>query len=126
MKEKFDIIIVGSGIVGLASALQILRNKPNLSLLILDKESESAKHQSMRNSGLIHSGIYYKKGSKKLKNCINGYKLLTDYCQKNEVKYEICGKLILANNIYEDEQLNLLYLNLFEASCKTPQKSHLL
>ena len=109
MSKNYDVIIIGGGIVGLATAYQILKVKPNISLLILEKEDEGATHQSMRNSGVIHSGIYYKEGSKKAKYCIGGYKLLIDYCNKNSVNYNICGKLIVANNKAEDQKIKFLY-----------------
>jgi len=93
---KYDVIIVGAGIVGLASALKILQKDNNLKLLILEKESGAAKHQTGNNSGVIHSGIYYKPGSLKAQNCVNGYKMLIDFCRENRVHYNICGKVIVA------------------------------
>jgi len=80
---KYDVIVIGAGIVGLASAYKILEAKPNLKLLILEKESDVAKHQTGNNSGVIHSGIYYKPGSLKAANCINGYNQLLKFCDDN-------------------------------------------
>ncbi|MDH7606009.1 MAG: L-2-hydroxyglutarate oxidase [Melioribacter sp.] len=106
----FDIIIVGAGIIGLATSLKILEKNPNLKLLILEKENDICQHQTGNNSGVIHSGIYYKPGSLKALNCIRGYKMLIDFCNRNEVNYKITGKIIVAtleeeipilNNIYE-------------------------
>jgi L-2-hydroxyglutarate oxidase len=109
-KMVYDITVIGAGIVGLATAYQILNKRPNLKLLILEKESDVAKHQTGNNSGVIHSGIYYKPGSLKAKNCINGYKLLLDFCERENIKYEICGKVIVATEEWELPILN----NLFE------------
>lgn len=104
-----DIIIIGAGIIGLASALKILEAKPELKLLIIEKEYDICKHQTGNNSGVIHSGIYYKPGSLKAKNCSRGYELLIDYCKKHNVKYEICGKVIVATNENELQSLDNIY-----------------
>lgn len=106
----YDVTIIGAGIVGLATAYQILKRKPGLKLLILEKESDVAKHQTGNNSGVIHSGIYYKPGSLKAKNCINGYRMLLEFCEQENIKYEICGKVIVATEDWELPILN----NLFE------------
>jgi len=103
----YDIIIVGAGIVGLATAYQILNKKSDLKLLILEKENDVAKHQTGNNSGVIHSGIYYKPGSLKAKNCTNGYRMLLDFCERENIKYEICGKVIVATEKWELPILNL-------------------
>ncbi len=95
---RYDVIIVGAGIVGLASALKILEKNNSLNILILEKEESVAKHQTGNNSGVIHSGIYYKPGSLKAQNCVEGYKMLLDFCEKNEVDYQICGKVIVATS----------------------------
>lgn len=106
---KHNITIIGAGIVGLASALKILEAKPGLKLLILEKENDICKHQTGNNSGVIHSGIYYKPGSLKAKNCRRGYELLLDFCNKHNVKYEICGKVIVATNENELQALDNIY-----------------
>jgi len=108
-KNLYDVIIVGAGIVGLATAYQIINYYKKIRLAIIEKENEVAKHQSGRNSGVIHSGIYYKPNSLKAKNCVNGYKLLINFCLENNVPFKICGKLIIASNEKELETLNLLY-----------------
>lgn len=105
----FDIIIIGAGIVGLASALKLLEKNPNLKLLILEKESNISKHQTGNNSGVIHSGIYYKPGSLKALNCIRGYKMLIDFCNKHEVNYKITGKIIVASTEDEIPILNNIF-----------------
>jgi L-2-hydroxyglutarate oxidase len=106
----YDIIVVGGGIVGLATALRIKEQKPSLKLLLLEKESGVAKHQTGHNSGVIHSGLYYKPGSLKATNCIRGYQMLLDFCTKENVPFDLCGKIVVATNA---EQKPLLK-NLFE------------
>ena len=106
---NFDIIIIGAGIVGLASALKILETKPELKLFIVEKEDDICKHQTGNNSGVIHSGIYYKPGSLKAENCKRGYKLLIDFCDKHNVNYKICGKVIVAVNENELAALDNIY-----------------
>lgn len=104
-----DIIIIGGGIVGLATALQLKQRNARLRIILVEKEQELAKHQTGNNSGVIHSGIYYKPGSLKATNCINGYNQLVDFCKKNEVPFDLCGKIIVAT---EEKELPLLQ-NLF-------------
>jgi (S)-2-hydroxyglutarate dehydrogenase len=106
---NFDVIIVGGGIVGLATALQIKKTNPALRFLVLEKENELAKHQTGNNSGVIHSGIYYKPGSLKATNCFRGYRLLIDFCQEHEVPFELCGKLIVATDEHELPLLQTLF-----------------
>ncbi len=106
---KRDVIIIGGGIVGLATAYQLLIKSPKLKILILEKESDVAKHQTGHNSGVIHSGIYYQPGSVKAKNCIKGYQYLLEFCKKNEIDYKLCGKLIVATEKNEIELLKNIY-----------------
>ena len=77
-----DIIIIGGGIVGLATALQIKKSNKDLKVILLEKEDHLARHQTGNNSGVIHSGIYYKPGSRKAVNCIQGYNMLIEYCKE--------------------------------------------
>ncbi len=106
---QYDVAIVGGGIVGLATALQILNGQPDTKLVILEKEDGEAQHQTGHNSGVIHSGLYYKPGSLKASNCINGYKLLLDFAQKNDIDYDLCGKVVVATNESELQELDKLY-----------------
>lgn len=96
--KKYDVVVVGAGIVGLATSLKILEKNPSLKLLILEKENSVAQHQTGNNSGVIHSGIYYKPGSLKAQNCVRGYRMLIEFCEKNEIRYDICGKIIVASS----------------------------
>jgi L-2-hydroxyglutarate oxidase len=106
---KYDVTIIGGGIVGLATAYNILLKKPNTRLLLLEKETAIAQHQTGNNSGVIHSGIYYKPGSLKAKNCIEGYHMLLEFAQKNEIPYDLCGKIIVATLPEELPGLETLY-----------------
>lgn len=105
-----DIIIVGGGIVGLATALKLLQKNPDLKVMVIEKEKELARHQTGNNSGVIHSGLYYKPGSLKARNCIHGYDLLIRFCQEHSIPYELCGKVVVATS---EEELPLLN-NLFQ------------
>jgi L-2-hydroxyglutarate oxidase len=104
-----DIIIIGGGIVGLATALQVLKDRPELKILVLEKENEVAKHQTGNNSGVIHSGLYYKPGSLKARNCIDGYNMLLSFCRENDVPFELCGKIVVATDEKEIPLLNTLF-----------------
>jgi L-2-hydroxyglutarate oxidase len=106
---SYDVTIVGAGIVGLSTAYKLSLEKPDLRILILDKESEVAAHQTGNNSGVIHSGIYYKPGSYKARNCVDGRKQLVDFCQKHDVKYDICGKVIVATDETQLPSLQSIY-----------------
>lgn len=101
MSERYDLAIIGGGIVGLSAAYKALQANPRLKLILIEKESELAHHQTGRNSGVIHSGIYYKPGSLKANNCRDGYRQLLEFCAENDVPHEVCGKLIIATQ--EDE-----------------------
>lgn len=102
---RYEAIVVGGGIVGLALAYTILRHKPGSRLLLLEKEATVGRHQTGHNSGVIHSGIYYKPGSHKARTCRRGYRLLLDFCARHEVPYEICGKVVVAT---EERELPFL------------------
>lgn len=95
---KYDVVIAGGGIVGLATALQILKSRTGTRVVVLEKENRVAAHQSSRNSGVIHSGIYYKPGSLRAVNCRRGYSLMTDFCRDNGIPFDICGKIIAATS----------------------------
>src|SRR5262252_309923 len=103
-----DIIIVGAGVVGLGVALEITRRFPRLRLLIVEKEDGVAPHQSGHNSGVIHSGIYYKPGSLKARLCVAGAAAMVDFCRKHDIPYKISGKVIVATKAEEVPRLEEL------------------
>lgn len=105
---KSTVLIAGGGIVGLATAYQLLRKMPDLQVVVLEKETELAQHQTGHNSGVIHSGIYYKPGSLKAVNCVRGYRMLVDFCQASGIPYELCGKIIVATRKEELPMLDML------------------
>tara|TARA_R110002049_G_scaffold129938_9_gene288031 strand:- start:108 stop:1307 length:1200 start_codon:yes stop_codon:yes gene_type:complete len=104
----YDITIIGGGIVGLATGLKIKTQRPELKVVVLEKEAEVASHQTGNNSGVIHSGLYYAPGSLKAKNCINGYHQLVQFCEENEIPFEITGKVVVATKEDQLPQLNRL------------------
>jgi len=106
---NYDIIIVGAGLVGLATAYQAKLKNPDSKILILEKEKDVALHQSGHNSGVIHSGIYYKPGSLKATNCIEGYHSVINFAEKYGIKYDLCGKIIVATSQEELPLLDTIY-----------------
>lgn len=107
--QNFDVAVIGAGIVGLATACQLSVLKPGLRIVIIDKEDGVARHQTGHNSGVIHSGIYYKPGGTRALHCQKGYKMLLDFCDKHDVPYEICGKVIVAADASELIRLDGIY-----------------
>ena len=106
--SQLDVVIVGGGIVGLATAYSLLTTNPALKLVVLEKEPSLGAHQTGHNSGVIHSGLYYKPGSLKAKNCIEGYAKLLQFCREHEIAHEICGKIVVALSEQERSQLEML------------------
>lgn len=104
-----DVLVIGGGIVGLATAWQLLQKNPALKLTVLEKEDEIAKHQTGNNSGVIHSGLYYKPGSLKATNCITGYNLLVEFCKIHGIPFELCGKIVVATEKHEVPLLENLH-----------------
>jgi L-2-hydroxyglutarate oxidase LhgO len=105
----YDVAIIGGGILGLATARALLERFPSLSLVLCEKEAELATHQTGHNSGVIHSGIYYKPGSYKAKLCVEGARLAVEFCDANGIKYDRCGKVIIATSQEELPRLRTLY-----------------
>jgi (S)-2-hydroxyglutarate dehydrogenase len=94
--NPYDVVVVGAGIVGLAVARELLSRRPGLRLAVVDKESEVAQHQTGHNSGVIHGGIYYAPGSLKARLCVEGARLMYEFCDEHAISYERCGKLVVA------------------------------
>jgi len=105
----FDVCVIGGGIVGLASAYKIQKNRPDLRLLLLEKEDILAAHQTGHNSGVIHSGIYYKPGSYKAQNCVAGRRELVAFAKEHGIDHDVCGKVIVATDESELPFLNKIY-----------------
>ena len=106
---SYDIAIIGGGIIGLATALQLSMRHPEQRTVVLEKEPALAAHQTGHNSGVIHSGIYYRPGSLKARNCVEGGRALMDFCDENGVEYQLCGKVIVATNERELAALDELH-----------------
>ena len=107
--QQTDIIIIGGGIVGLATAYQFTLDYPLLKITLLEKEQQLAAHQTGHNSGVLHTGIYYKPGSLKALNCLEGKSRMEDFCRKEEIDFEICGKVIVAISEAELPALETIY-----------------
>ena len=105
----FDIGIIGGGIVGLATAYQLSQKFPKLSVAVIEKESSLAKHQTGHNSGVLHSGIYYKPGSLKAINCRQGKKAMEKFCKEQDIDFELCGKIIVALNNEEVPRMQNIF-----------------
>lgn len=115
---QYDLAVVGGGIVGVASAREILLRHPKTKIAILEKEKELAVHQSGHNSGVIHAGIYYKPGSLKAKLCVQGLRLTYAYCDEKKIPYKKVGKLIVATDEVEVSRLMVIIIidNVYWAS----------
>jgi len=107
-RNSFDIIVIGGGIIGTSVALS-LQNKSKLKILLIEAENELAHHQTGNNSGVIHSGLYYKPGSLKAKNCSDGRKLLYEFCEEHEIPFSRCGKIVVATSELELTALDELF-----------------
>jgi L-2-hydroxyglutarate oxidase LhgO len=108
-QEHYDLAIVGGGIVGLATARELLLRRPALRLILLEKDAAIAMQQSGHNSGVLHTGIYYTPGSLKARACVEGHRRMLAFCDENDIPYQLCGKLIVALNDSELSRLDELY-----------------
>ena len=108
MASQYDLAIIGGGILGLATALKITAAHADVKLLLLEKEAELARHQTGNNSGVIHSGLYYRPGSLKARLCVSGRRELMAFCDEHDVPYEICGKVVVATSAAELPRLDEL------------------
>ncbi len=107
--KKTDIAIIGGGIVGLATAYNLIQRLPGRRVVILEKEARVATHQTGHNSGVLHSGIYYRPGSLRALNCRSGKQAMQDFCQREGIPYDICGKVIVAIDKSELPRLESIY-----------------
>jgi len=105
----YDYCIIGGGIVGLATAMALLQQRPGASLLILEKETSLGRHQTGHNSGVIHAGIYYAPGSLKAELCKRGAQATKDFCREHDIAFDVCGKLLVASNPLEMQRMQALY-----------------
>ncbi|MDC0204780.1 L-2-hydroxyglutarate oxidase [Flavobacteriales bacterium] len=108
---QYDIAIVGGGIVGLATAYKLQLNFPHLDIIVFEKEAELAFHQTGRNSGVLHSGLYYEPGSLRAENCVKGRKQLVQFAEDNNINFDVCGKIVVAVNKEEEKRLEELKHN---------------
>jgi L-2-hydroxyglutarate oxidase len=124
MKEStdFDIVVVGGGIVGLASAYKIALSHPNIRIAVLEKEEQLAAHQTGHNSGVIHSGLYYKPGSNKAETCAKGRKELVTFAKRCRIPFEICGKIIVATEERELPNMEKIFQNGLENGIEDIEK----
>ena len=109
MKSNYDACLIGGGIVGLATAYQLFKKFPKLSIAVIEKEKALARHQTGHNSGVLHSGIYYKPDSLKATNCRKGKKAMELFCKEQGIDYELCGKIIVALNNEEIPRLQNIF-----------------
>ena len=109
MSDRFDLAVIGGGIVGLATARALLAERPGLRLVILEKEARLASHQTGHNSGVIHSGIYYKPGSHKARLCVEGARLMKEFCDEHGIRVDPIGKVIVATSEAELPRLQALF-----------------
>jgi len=105
----FDFIVIGGGLVGMATAAEINRSAPSKTIALLEKEPMVGKHQSTHNSGVLHCGLYYKPGSLKARMAVQGIRRMTEFCQRYSVPHEICGKVVVATTEDEVARLHLLH-----------------
>ena len=106
--QNYDVVVIGGGIVGLSVAMEMTRRFPRLRLVLLEKEAKLAQHQTGHNSGVIHSGIYYKPGSIKARTCVAGAAAMIAFCQSRDIPHQVCGKVIVATGDEESSRLEEL------------------
>src|ERR1700689_1810339 len=106
--SRYNVVVIGGGVVGLGVALEITRRFPRLRLLALEKEDRVARHQSGHNSGVIHSGVYYKPGSLKARLCVTGAAAMVEFCREHGIAHNVCGKVIVATHPDEIPRLEEL------------------
>src|ERR1700749_671118 len=102
------VAIIGGGVVGLATACQLLSRFPSIQVLLFEKESGPARHQTGNNSGVLHCGLYYKPGSTKARLAVQGIRRMVEFCEQHSVRYELCGKVVVATEPEEVPRLHAL------------------
>ncbi|HIL42747.1 MAG TPA: L-2-hydroxyglutarate oxidase [Gammaproteobacteria bacterium] len=110
----YDFVIIGGGIVGISTALEVIKSEPTKKVLLLEKEQSFASHQSGHNSGVVHAGVYYEPGSLKAKLCKEGLTETINYCKSHSIPFEQCGKLLVATSKQEISRMNSLYYRCIE------------
>ena len=110
-EQVYDVAIVGGGIVGAATAYKIQKRFPHLKIALFEKEGELASHQTGHNSGVIHSGLYYRPGSFRAKNCVDGRRQLVQFAKEYNIDHDVCGKVVVATNESELPFLNKIFDN---------------
>ena len=109
MNDSHPIVVIGAGLIGLATARALLRRDPSRTVTVLEKERAPGQHQSTHNSGVLHAGLYYKPGSFKAQFAVQGIRAMTAYCRENSITHEICGKLVVAADETEIPRLKTLF-----------------
>jgi L-2-hydroxyglutarate oxidase LhgO len=109
MSSEAQVVVIGAGIVGLSTAVALVEGEPPLRPVVLEKERDVAQHQTGHNSGVIHSGIYYKPGSLKARYTVEGARLLIEFCKRHDIAHEICGKVVVATDAAEMPRLEELH-----------------
>lgn len=110
-EQVYDVAIVGGGIVGAATAYKIQKRFPHLKIALFEKEADLASHQTGHNSGVIHSGLYYRPGSYRAKNCVDGRRQLVEFAKEHHINHDVCGKVVVATNESELPFLNKIFDN---------------
>ena len=105
----YDIAIIGGGIVGAATLYKVQKQNPNLKIVLIEKEAKLADHQTGHNSGVIHSGLYYKPGSLKAKNCIQGRHELVAFAKEHNIDHDVCGKVVIATDESELPEMKKIF-----------------
>jgi len=118
IRSEYDIAIIGGGVVGLATAWQLIQANPKKKIVLIEKENEVGLHQTGHNSGVIHAGVYYPPGSLKAQFCKEGSKEIKEFCRKYHIDFDVCVKLLVATNSLEVERMNALYKRCLENNIK--------